>query len=229
MTKENYTLVGVVIDRSGSMSSLVSDTIGGFNSLLKEQKNEPGQASVSLCLFSTDYKLTHYDDINQVEELNEISYRPGGGTALLDALGTTIDEIGVRLAAKNEEDRPSKVIIIVITDGQENSSRKYSKNKIKEMISHQEEKYNWSFTFIGANMDAVSAGDSIGFSANNSYNYSASAGGTQKVYATMNNSLKRARVMGSGMKSNESLFTPEEAQSLLDSDKKVKDNAENKS
>jgi uncharacterized protein YegL len=217
MTKENYTLIGVVIDRSGSMGGLVHDTIGGFNSLLKEHKAVEGMASLSLCTFSVGHTLTHYDDINHVEELTTTTYRTGGGTALLDALGDTINEIGSRLAAKNEEDRPSKVVIMVITDGQENASSRFTKNQIKEMISHQEQVYNWSFAFVGANMDAVGEGTAIGVSKGNSLNYSASAGGTHRVYGAMSNSLRRARVAGASMKASAPLFTPEEAASIMDS------------
>lgn len=217
MTKENFTSINVVIDRSGSMGDLVSDTIGGFNKFLADQKTVPGTAALSLCTFSTDYTLLHdFKDLNEVSNLDEYTYRTGGGTALLDALGTLIDETGKKLAAMQEEERPCKVIFLVITDGQENSSRKYTKTKIKEMISHQEEVYNWSFIFMGANMDAVGEGSTIGIRAQNAINYSSTSVGTSKLYGTVSNSLRRARSMGAGMTSNQSFFTPEEVKDLVD-------------
>jgi uncharacterized protein YegL len=219
--KENFTSINVVIDKSGSMGHLVSDTIGGFNRFLAEQKAEPGTASFSLCLFSVDNKLTHYNDINEVQDLNYETYAPGGGTALLDALGKTINEVGTKLAALPEEERPSKVVVVVITDGEENSSKEFTKSQIKEMISHQEEKYNWSFSFMGANMDSVKEGSTIGVRTANAVNYSASSKGTAKLYGTLSNSLRRVRAAGAGFASSAPLFTPEETKDLADSNNEI--------
>lgn len=215
--KENYTFIGVVIDRSGSMGGLVNDTITGFNNLLKDHKAVEGTASLSLCLFSEYNNLVHYDNLHHVEDLTPTTYKPGGGTALLDAVGDTINQIGSRLSAMKEEDRPSKVVVMVITDGEENASKRFTKAQIKEMICHQEQKYNWSFAFIGGNIDAISEGASIGVAASNSLNYSASKGGTQRTYNAMSNSLRRARIMGAGMKASAPLFTPEETENVKDS------------
>ena len=217
--KENFTSINVVIDKSGSMGHLVSDTIGGFNKFLADQKAAPGTASFCRCLFSGENEIVQFNDINEVQELNEETYITGGGTALLDALGKTINQVGERLAALPEEERPSKVIVVVITDGQENSSTKFSKNQIKEMISHQEEKYNWSFVFMGANMDSVGEGATIGVRNANAVNYSASGMGTAKLYGTLSNSLRRVRAAGASFASAAPLFTPEEVKDLADSSK----------
>ena len=198
MTRENFTSVNVIIDRSGSMASLTNDTIGGFNTFLADQKNVPGDVSFTLCLFSTDYRLVH-DSVSlaNVPDLNVSTYRPSGGTALLDALGTTIDSIGNKLAAMPEEERPSKVIFLIITDGEENSSRRYELDQVRTMVTHQREKYNWEFVFMGANIDAISAGTSLGISAANSLNYSASSIGTKSLYTNVSRNLQSYRASAS--------------------------------
>lgn len=115
--KENLTSINVIIDQSGSMRPLTNDTIGGFNTFLQEQKQENSEALLSLCLFSTDSKLIHdCVDIKDVPDLTAATYKPAGGTALLDAFGKTMEETGKKLAAMKEEDRPSKVIFLIITD-----------------------------------------------------------------------------------------------------------------
>jgi uncharacterized protein YegL len=190
MTRENFTSVNVIIDRSGSMSSLAGDTIGGFNTFLADQKNVPGDVSFTLCLFSTHYQLVHDAvKLDSVPDLNTTTYRPSGNTALLDALGTTIDNVGNKLAAMSEEERPSKVIFLIITDGQENASREYTIDQVKAKVTHQSDVYNWEFVFMGANIDAISAGTSLGISAANSVNYSASSVGTKSLYTNVSKSL----------------------------------------
>lgn len=213
--KENFTSINVVIDKSGSMSHLTADTIGGFNTFLADQKADSGTAALTLCLFNDNCDMVHvFKDLNEVEPLNEKTYRTSGYTALLDALGTVINDTGKKLSDMPEEERPSKVIVLVITDGQENCSREYSKEKIKEMIAHQEEKYNWSFVFMGANIDAVTEGAAIGISAQNSIQYSASAAGTGSLYANVSKGVRRARFEGSAMRSNQRFFTAEEVASI---------------
>jgi hypothetical protein len=189
-------------------------------SFLPTKKAVPGEAAFTLCLFSNSNEFVHeFKNIKEVPELTAETYKVGGGTALLDALGTTIEQIGQRLSAMPEEERPSKVIVLVITDGQENSSRPipYSKAKIKEMISHQEEKYNWSFIFMGANIDSVQEGGAIGISANNAINYSASAAGTASVYANVSRGLARARKVGAAFTANDALFDADELKAISES------------
>lgn len=195
MTRENYTSVNVIIDRSGSMSRLTTDTIGGFNTFLADQKNVPGDVSFTLCLFDSHHKLVHDSvELSSVPDLNEKTYRAGGNTALLDALGTTIDNVGNKLAALPEEERPSKVIFLIITDGEENASREYTLEQIRTKVAHQREVYSWEFVFMGANIDAISAGTNLGISAANSINYSANSIGTKSLYSNVSRSLGSYRV-----------------------------------
>lgn len=167
-----------ILDKSGSMHSLTDDTIGGFNSLIEKQKQENGEAYVTTVLFDTNYDIIH-DHINlqEMKELTTTEYVTGGCTALLDAIGITIDSVGKRLNNTPEEDRPEKVIIAITTDGQENASVEYTKAQIKDKIEHQQEKYNWTFIFLGANMDAVAEASSLGINANYASNWTTSAAG----------------------------------------------------
>lgn len=193
--KENLTSINVIIDKSGSMQHLASDTIGSFNQFLAEQKVVPGDAIFTLCTFNTDYSLVHdFIKLGSVPDLNPKTYSPSGGTALLDAMGMTMDTVGQKLAAMPEDDRPSKVIFLIITDGQENSSSKYNVDQIKSMVEHQKSAYNWEFVFMGANIDSIAAGTSLGIGATNSMNYSATSKGTRDLYSTVSGSLRSYRV-----------------------------------
>ena len=186
MTRENFTSINVIIDASGSMSHLSHDTIGNFNTFLKEQKEFPGEAAFTLCTFNTDYRLAHdFVKIAGVPNLDAKTYDPQGGTALLDAMGTTIDSIGKKLAALPEEERPSKVIFLIITDGHENSSRRYTAAQIKTMVEHQKDTYSWEFVFMGANIDAIATGTNLGISMQNTMNYAATSAGTGALYKSI--------------------------------------------
>lgn len=199
MTKENFTSINVVIDKSGSMSHLATDTIGSFNTFLAEQKVVPGEAAFTLCTFNDDYSLVHdFVKLGTVPDLNAKSYRPSGSTALLDALGTTINSVGAKLAAMPEDERPSKVIFLIITDGQENASHNFKKEQIKAMIEHQRDVYKWEFVFIGANIDAFHEGQSLGISAQNSVSYNATKGGTHQLYSAVSSNLRSYRISDAG-------------------------------
>lgn len=203
MTKENFTSINVIIDASGSMQGLAADTIGSFNTFLKEQKEGPGEAAFSLCTFSTDYRLQHdFVKIAGVPNLDSKAYAPSGGTALLDAMGTAIDTLGAKLAALPEEERPSKVIFLIITDGHENSSKRYKLPKIKSMVETQKNDYSWEFVFMGANMDAITAGESMGVTASNSVNYAATKGGTAKLYDSVSRSMTNYRASAASRNDN---------------------------
>lgn len=198
MTKENFTSINVVIDKSGSMGSLAKDTIGSFNAFLKEQKDVPGEAAFTLCAFNHDYTLVHdFIKLASVPDLDATSYRTGGNTALLDALGSTINSVGQKLAAMPEEERPSKVIFLVITDGEENSSHKFTKEQIKSMVEHQRDAYKWEFVFIGANIDAFHEGQAYGFTGQNSVSYNATKGGTHQLYSSVSSNLRSYRLADS--------------------------------
>jgi len=195
--KENFTSINVVIDRSGSMQHLTTDTIGGFNQFLKDQKDVPGEAVLTLCTFSTDYSLVHDClALADVPELDKTSYKANGGTALLDALGTTINSVGAKLAAMEEDERPSKVIFLVITDGEENSSQEFTKEQIKSMVEHQQDVYKWQFVFMGANIDSMAEGTSLGIAQNNTMDYEATSKGTRGLYTDVSHSLTRYRTRG---------------------------------
>jgi uncharacterized protein YegL len=194
MTKENFTSINVIIDASGSMAGLSHDTIGNFNAFLKEQQEQPGEAVFTLCTFNTDYRLPHdFVKLASVPNLDTKTYIPQGGTALLDAMGTTIDSVGRKLAALPEEERPSKVIFLIITDGHENSSHRFSAEQVKSMVEHQKDVYSWEFVFMGANIDAIAAGTNLGISAHNTLNYSATSVGTADLYKSISSSMNSYR------------------------------------
>lgn len=194
MTKENLTSINVIIDRSGSMSGLASDTIGGFNGFVAEQKLIPGEVLFTLCTFSSNYTLVHDSvPLASVPDLDATTYSPSGGTALLDAMGETMDKVGAKLAAMPESDRPAKVLFLIITDGQENSSCKYSASQIKNMVEHQKSKYNWEFVFMGANIDAITEGEALGISTQNTLNYDATSVGTKNLYRSISESTTSYR------------------------------------
>ena len=184
--KKGLTELVFIVDRSGSMAGLEKDTIGGFNAMLKEQAELEGEARVTTVLFDNQYRLLH-DRINicAVAPLTEKDYRVGGGTALLDAIGRTIKKIRAVQKQTAEDYRAEKVLFVIITDGEENSSRKYSAEQIKECIEHQQEKYGWEFVFFGANMDAVLEASKLGIAAEFARGWLANAAGTAMAYNDM--------------------------------------------
>ena len=199
MTKENFTYIAVVLDRSGSMQSTQDDVIGGFNTFIADQKKVPGKAIFTLAQFDDVYELV-YDgvDISEVKDLTKETFVPRGSTALLDGIGRTINSVGSKLSAMEEHERPSKVIMLVITDGAENASKEHSHAKVKEMVEHQTNKYNWQIIFMGAgSMDAIAQGQSMGFAASNSYNFRRSKIGTSKLYSNISKSITDSRTTGS--------------------------------
>jgi len=163
--KKDLTEIVIVLDESGSMSSCKSDTIGGFNEFLSTQKKIKGEANVTLVKFSDYYKVVNDGTaLEHVSPLNESNYTPSYSTALLDAVGRTINSVGNRLSSLPEDQRPEKVIFAVITDGYENASKEFKREKIFEMVTHQKTKYNWEFLFLGADIDAW--GKEIGITSN---------------------------------------------------------------
>ena len=181
--KENLTEIIFILDMSGSMANLTSDTIGGFNSMINKQKEETGEAFVTTVLFDDQYELLHdHVDIKDINPITTDEYCPRGCTALLDAVGKTINSVGNRLSNTAEEERPSKVIFVITTDGHENSSYEFTRAQVKEMIEHQQTKYSWTFLFLGANMDAVSEASSIGINTAYAKTYTASSVGTDSIY-----------------------------------------------
>lgn len=194
---KDKTRIVYIIDRSGSMSGKETDVIGGFNSFIKEQKNHPGEASMVLVQFDHEYgPINTWDNIQEVPELDNKSYSPRGTTALLDAVGRTIDDQGNDLSLIAERERPDKVIILIMTDGFENASRDYTKQKVKKMISHQSENYQWKFVFLGAGQDSFAEANSIGIPAAMTANYKPSAEGIKSMYDSTSCMVKDFRSSG---------------------------------
>lgn len=181
--RENLTEMVFVLDRSGSMISLTADTIGGFNELIEKQKKIEGDAYVTTVLFDHEYEVLHdHVALGEVAPLTDREYFARGGTALLDAVGRTINTVGVRLAATPEEERPAHVVFVITTDGMENASREYTAKQVREMVEHQQQKYSWQFVFLGANMDAVSEAGKLGISASHAANFAPSRRGVSMMY-----------------------------------------------
>jgi uncharacterized protein YegL len=197
MPKQGKTEIAAIIDRSGSMSTIKNDVIGGFNQFLKSQQEQAGEATMTVVQFDNQYEITvDGKNISEVEELNENTFVPRGMTALLDAIGTTINSLGERFAKMNEEDRPEHVIVSIITDGDENSSREFTRDQINKMITHQQEKYNWKFIFLAANQDAIANARSIGISKDYALNFDANARGIQGVYNAIGTTVSNLRSVG---------------------------------
>jgi uncharacterized protein YegL len=195
--KDNLTEIIVILDRSGSMESLVNDTIGGYNRFIEEQKQVPGEANITTVLFDDQYDLLH-DRVNlkNIKPITNKEYFARGWTALLDAIGKTINSIGIQLNNTPEEERPSKVIVLIITDGAENSSKEYNYNQVKEMVERQQKEYNWQFLFFGANIDSFEVGGSLGIKSNLTANFSASKTGLDSVYFSMSDVTRTYRNSG---------------------------------
>lgn len=184
--KKGLTEIIAILDRSGSMGHIRSDAIGGFNTFIDEQRKVPGDALVTTVIFD-DVIETLYSGvpIKDVKPLTEKEYVPRNMTALMDAIGKTVNEVGVRLAATKEEDRPEKVMVCILTDGLENASKEFSRSRVKEMIDHQRSKYSWEFSYLGANQDAFAEATSIGISGCYTANYAATGAGTRSALKSM--------------------------------------------
>ena len=188
--KKELTEIVFILDRSGSMSGLESDTIGGYNAMLEKQKTAPGQAIVSTVLFDDHCEVLHDRlDIKTVVPMSDKEYFVRGCTALLDAVGGAIHHIGNIHKYAREEDRPEKTLFIITTDGMENASRRYNDDRVKMMIERQKEKYGWEFIFLGANIDAVEVADRFGISADRAANYHADSEGTQLNYEVVSEAI----------------------------------------
>ena len=192
--RENLTELVFILDRSGSMSGLESDTIGGFNSLIAKQQKEDGEAVVSTVLFDDVCDVIHdRTSIRDVRKLTDREYYVRGCTALLDAVGGAIHHIGNVHKYAREEDRPAKTLFVITTDGLENASRNYTYKDVKQMIEHQKEKYHWEFLFLGANMDAVEVAGNLGISRDRTANYNCDAAGTALNYEVLEEAVSRVR------------------------------------
>ena len=195
--KNNLTELVFILDKSGSMSGLESDTIGGFNSMLKKQKAVDGECCITTVLFDNNYELLHDRiDIHAVSEMTDKEYQVGGSTALLDAIGRTIHKIGSVQKNTAGEYRADKVMFVIITDGEENASREYSAEKVKAQIERQKGKYGWEFVFLGANIDAVQTAGRFGIAPSRAMNYVPDAEGTALNFEAMSASVASFRSEG---------------------------------
>lgn len=169
MTNLDLTHIYAVLDRSGSMQSIKTDTEGGFNAFMAEQAKQPGTCKVTLAQFDTDYDIVYQDIL--VTEVPPLELVPRGSTALLDAVGKTIVTAGESLAKLSEDDRPASVIFAILTDGHENASREYNWAQVKDMITTQRDQYSWLFKFFGADLDAVDVAANMGIAAQDAIHY----------------------------------------------------------
>ena len=184
--KKGLTELVFILDKSGSMGGLETDTIGGYNSMLAKQQEVEGECHITTVLFDNNYELL-YDriDIKAVSPISEKEYQVGGSTALLDAIGRTIHKIGNAQKHTADDYRAEKVMFVIITDGEENSSREYSAEKIKAQIERQKEKYGWEFVFLGANIDAIETAGRFGISADRAQNYHSDSEGIELNFRVM--------------------------------------------
>ena len=193
--KAKKTEIVFILDKSGSMSGLEDDTIGGYNAMLEKQQKEEGQALVTTVFFDDKYHIIH--DRTNIEDISPISnkeYFVGGCTALLDAVGHTINKIVNATKYTKEESQADQVIFVITTDGMENSSIEYNYKKVKSMIEYQKEKYKWEFIFLGANIDAVAAAASFGIDKDRATNYHADSEGTKLNYHAVSEAISSMRV-----------------------------------
>ena len=192
--KKGLTEIVFILDRSGSMSGLEADTIGGYNSLIAKQKKEEGEAYISTVLFDDVCEVLHDRvSLNEIKPMTDKEYFVRGCTALLDAIGGAIKHIGNVHKYAREEDRPEKTLFIITTDGQENSSKQYNYEKIKRMVERQKEKHGWEFLFLGANIDAVAEAGRIGIKANRAANYHCDSEGTAVNYKALSKAVSAMR------------------------------------
>lgn len=203
--KHNHTHIVVVLDRSGSMATVADDTINGFNRFLDDQKSAPGTANITLNQFDNEFEVViDNKDIKSAEHLTSKTFVPRGNTALLDAIGRSITTTGSKIESMPEHERPSRVVMVVVTDGQENASHEFKQEKVFEMIEHQRTKYSWEFVFMGADQQAIKNASGMGFAASNAMNYAKSSTGTRMAFASAASNLRKMR---SGDKADMSFTT----------------------
>ncbi|MCR5655526.1 MAG: VWA domain-containing protein [Lachnospiraceae bacterium] len=192
--REGLTEVVFILDRSGSMSGLEADTIGGFNSMIEKQKKEEGEAYISTVLFD-DRSEVIYDrvPVSKIEPMNDKQYYVRGCTALLDAIGGAIHHIANVHRYAREEDRPEKTIFIITTDGMENASRQYDYKRVKKLVEKETEKYGWEFMFLGANIDAIEVAGRFGVRPERAINYECDSRGTEVTYNLFGNTISALR------------------------------------
>ena len=192
----DYTHIAVILDRSGSMESIRDDTIGGFNAFLNEQKQQPGKATLTLVQFDSQdpYEVIHQvKTIKEVPELTKDTYVPRATTPLLDAIGRGINDLEKWVVDMKEQDRPSKVVFVVITDGQENASREFRRDQILKMINEKEKQYGWQFVFLSADLDAINDAMDHGFQAKAAMAFDQTGVGVKNAWASVSQNIANYR------------------------------------
>ena len=183
-----------ILDRSGSMYGLEQDTIGGFNSMLAKQKADTGEAYVTTVLFDNHIRTLHDRlPLQEVKPMTDTDYTVGGSTALLDAVGSTIKHIARIHKYAHPDHKPTKTLFVIITDGMENASREYTYDKVKQLITHEQEKYGWEFLFLGANIDAAAEGARFGIAPDRSVTYKCDEAGTALNYEVLSDAIADVR------------------------------------
>ena len=181
--KSKHALTLIILDKSGSMDEIKTDTVGSVNTYIEQQKKLPGTCEFALVQFNSEVSDIKLQDIQNVTPISNDDYIPSGLTALNDAIGITVENLGKILNERNESERPELVTICIITDGEENSSRKFKLNDVKEMVKHQTDAYKWNFLFLGADIDSFANGSARGISISNTSNYIKSPIGTKAAFA----------------------------------------------
>lgn len=216
--KQGYTRIAVLLDRSGSMELLREATIEAINTFVREQRAQPGYTRMKLAQFDTVYEVIFDQDLKDVPEFTQAQFQPRGFTALWDSQCRIIDELGVELAALPEEERPEKVIVVTITDGLENQSRKFKEADVKRRIQTQQDIFNWAFVYLGANQDAIKVGTAMGIHPGASITYTSSAGGVKNAVRATNSYVNRVRsVVGGQSVQNVSYTVGEREEAMEDS------------
>jgi uncharacterized protein YegL len=196
MADKSKTLIAVVLDRSGSMEPIRDDIIGGFNTFMADQRKVPGECTVTLAQFDDEYEIVHDDKpLADLPNLTAETYVPRGSTALNDAIGRTINSVGATLAKRAESDRPGHVIFVIITDGAENASQEFAGSKVTEMIKHQQDKYQWQFTYLAASLDDFhnKAAHNLGIGGQAVLRAASSKKGAAAMYMAVSSSVSRLR------------------------------------
>lgn len=217
------THIVAILDKSGSMKSVWEDTIGGYNTFLEEQKKVPGKKTITLVQFSSGCETTYSDiPLEHVANLTKETYCPSGWTALNDSIAKTINNVGYKMAGLPENERPSKIIVLIMTDGQENWSKEFSGQlglkRVGEMVKHQQEKYSWSFVFVGSNIDSFSTASGYGIHSTHAINYVSTPAGTYNAFKSMSRGVAASILSADNGTSMESFFDMERNKKSISDD-----------